>query len=390
MTRHRASIRLDDRHRSAEVLPRVAIVMPLATQLGGAEISLLHLLMSGQSRSVNWLVIFLQDGPMVDQVRRLEIRVTVIPAGRMRQAHRTVLTLVRLVMCLRRERIDLVIGWMAKAHLYASLPAWLLRIPTVWYNVGLSSRFSWIDRWATRLPANAILANSKATSDSQASLRPIRPVTVVYPGVELDRFNSDSLPSVRQVRERLGLGSDGPVIGTVGRLQRWKGMHLVIEAMPSLLKDFPTAQCVIVGGRHSLEPDYERFLHERIRALSLDDQVQIVGQQANVQEWMQAMDVFVHAASAEPFGIVIIEAMALGKPVISTSSGGPLEIIEDGVNGLVLPSATPQELAWGIKQYLDDRAFAARIGEAAKVRAHQFSTERYADELLAAAQSVLG
>jgi glycosyltransferase involved in cell wall biosynthesis len=391
VTRHGSDEKSDGTYRIVHKQPpSVAIVMPLAKQLGGGELSFMHLMMSNHSGLVSWRVVFLEDGPMVEQVRGLGIPATVIAAGRMRQAHKTALTLIRLVKYLRRERIDLVIGWMAKAHLYASMPAWVLRIPAVWYNLGLSSRFSWMDRWATRLPARVILTNSKATRDSQASLRPLRPLRVVYPGVEIDRFNPDSLSSVRHIRTCLGLGSDGPVIGIVGRLQRWKGMHVVIEAMPSLVRDFPSAHCIIVGGRHSLEPEYEAFLRERIRALGLGGQIHMVGEQTNVEEWMQAMDVFVHASDAEPFGMVIIEAMALGKPVVSTSSGGPLEIIEDGVNGMVLPGATPEELAASIKRYLNDAAFAARIGEAAKLRARHFSTERFADELSNAVLSVLG
>ena len=95
-------------------------------------------------------------------------------------------------------------------------------------------------------------------------------------------------------------------------MQRWKGIHVLIEAMPIILKAHPDAHCVVVGGRHALEPDYPEFVQAKIGDLGLEAQVTLVGLQHNVPEWMQAMDVIVHASDHEPFGIVVIEAMALG------------------------------------------------------------------------------
>ena len=209
-------------------------------------------------------------------------------------------------------------------------------------------------------------------------------MSVVYPGAELERFNAATLPDPAVARRNLGLPPTGPLIGIIGRLQRWKGMHVLIEAMPSILKTHSDACAVIVGGVHYTEPNYPAYLQQRVSALNLDGHVVMAGLQHNIPEWMQAMDIIVHASDREPFGIVIIEAMAMGKPVVAGDAGGPTEIITEGVNGLLAPYENADALAQAILRYLDDPSLAARLGSAAKQRAADFSTQRYAQNLIAA------
>ena len=218
---------------------------------------------------------------------------------------------------------------------------------------------------------------------------PRRPLRVVHPGVELERFAPDRLPAPPDARRRLGLPLSGPLIGIVGRLQRWKGMHVLVEALPDLLRAHPDAHAVLVGGDHALEPEYPAFLTGRIAALGLEDRVTRAGLQHNIPEWMQAMDVIVHASDREPFGIVVLEAMALGKPVVAGDAAGPTEIITDGVDGLLSPYGDAPTLARAVGRYLDDPAFARETGTAAKSRAAEFSTQRYAQNVVQALRELL-
>jgi glycosyltransferase involved in cell wall biosynthesis len=110
--------------------------------------------------------------------------------------------------------------------------------------------------------------------------------------------------------------------------------------------------------------------------------VTFAGFQRNIPEWMQAMDVVVHASDHEPFGIVIIEAMALAKPVVAGDAGGPQEIITDGVNGLLAPFGDHRALARQVLKYLDEPAFARDVGQAARRRALDFTPAKYAERFL--------
>ena len=105
----------------------------------------------------------------------------------------------------------------------------------------------------------------------------------------------------------------------------------------------------------------------------------LAGPQPDVAEWMQAMDVVVHASDREPFGIVILEAMALGKPVVAGAEGGPREIVSDGVNGLLAPFGDSDALAGAILRYLGDPDLAGAVGQAAGATAAAFTVRRFAD-----------
>lgn len=369
---------------------KIAIIMPLAEQRGGGELMVLHLLQQGRDLGVTWLVIFLAAGPMVAQVQQFGITALVVDAGRLRELPRYLKAVKQIVGIARREKVDMIFGWMNQGHLYGGPAAKLAGIPAAWYQIGLPLAPGWNDRMATRIPALGILTCSKAGADAQARLKPRYAMPLVYPGVELERFDPEALPTPTEARRRLGLSAEGPLIGIAGRLQRWKGMHVLIESLPQILEIHPNAHCVIVGGEHAPEPDYPAFLREQIDALGLKDQVTLAGLQSNVPEWMQAMDVIVHASDHEPFGIVVIEAMALGKPVVAGNAAGPTEVITNGVHGLLTPYGDAPALAAAILRYLDDPAYARQTGAAAHVRAQEFSTRRYAENCVAALQSLMG
>jgi len=354
--------------------------MPLAEQRGGSEVMLRQLVEHTPADGPRWLVIFLRDGPMVDELRRLGAEVAVVDAGRLREPHRHVAAIARIAGIAHRRRADVIVGWMVKSQLYAGPAAMIAGLPAVWYQLGTPSRRDSLDRVATALPAAGIIAVSETAARAQGEIAPQRPLRVVPPGVELDRFNPARLPSARDARVSLGLPPDGPVVGIVGRLQHWKGMHVLVAAMAQV----PGAHCVIVGGTHDLEPDYPALLRRQIGELGLQGSVTLAGLQADVALWMQAMDVVVHASDHEPFGIVVLEAMALGKPVVAGSAGGPREIVSDGVDGVLAPFADADALARAVCRYLDDRDFARRAGEAARVRAAEFGVARFAHDVATA------
>jgi glycosyltransferase involved in cell wall biosynthesis len=362
--------------------------MPLAHQRGGGELSLAQLIREGGDRDAHWSVLFLEEGPLTSELAELGAEVAVVPSGRLRQAHRFAATVVRIARFARRQKLDVLIGWMGKGQLYAGPAALLARVPNLWYQLGAPYDPGPIDRLATLLPARGILAVSHAGAAAQARIRPSRPIRTVYPGVELDVFDPGRLPSAEEARGRLGLPAEGPLIGMFGRLQRWKGMHTLVEAMPGVLAAHPDAHAAVVGGAHMLEPDYEEKLRAQIARLDLEDRVMLFGYQPDMPAWMQAMDVIVHASDFEPFGMVIIEAMALGKPVVAGDAGGPPEIVQDGASGVLVPFEDAKGLAQAILRYLDDPEYARQVAAAARARAHEFSTRRYAGEFVRAANEL--
>jgi glycosyltransferase involved in cell wall biosynthesis len=356
---------------------RVLVVMPLGEQLGGGEMMFRHLMQHGHGRGVEWIAAFTKDGPMVAETRALGVETHLVEAGRMRDVPRRWRATRALAALARGRQASLVLGWMASAQLLAGPAAWLADIPCAWYQVGLP-RPDWLDRVATWMPARGILVLSHEVAVAQARVAPRRPQRLVYPGASLERFEAVRGESPAELRARFALPTAGPLIGIVGRLQRWKGMHTAIAAMPEVRRRHPGAHLVIVGGRHDPEPRYEETLRALVKRLGLGSAVTFAGFQADVPRWMQAMDVIVHASDHEPFGIVVIEAMALGKPVVAGADGGPAEIITPGQDGLLAAYGDAGALARAIGRFLGDPALAAHCGAAARRRAMDFSAERCA------------
>ena len=347
---------------------------------------LVHLLRAVPREQARFKVAFLENGPLAAEVGELGHDVIVLRAGRLRQVHRYIASVASLTRLARQA--DLVWSWMPKAHLYAAIAGAIARKPVVWNQLGTPDEGRWMDRLVTALPAAGVIALSAAGMRAQMGLWPHRPARLVYPGVDLDDFDPDRIGDQASVRAKLDLPANAPLIGIVARLQRWKGIHLVVEAMPQVLAAHPDARLLVIGGVHSLESRYQQELHELIASRGLGENVSLVGLQRNVPEWMQAMDVLVMASYDEPFGIVVIEAMALGKPVVASDTGGPTEIIRSGADGLLFRTGDSESLAAKLLQVLDHPDLADEIGSRARARAITFSARSYGNAAIEAARTL--
>lgn len=369
--------------------PRYAIVMPQASVQGGAELCLLEVLRSPAGQTIDWHVLFLRDGPLIGMCRDLGAQTALFPINRTREFHKTLLTAFKIARHCRAHRIDALIGWLSAGQVYAGLASLLGGPRNAWHQMGTPYKTNLLDSTAGRLPTRGIVACSKQLAEIQRALSPNARIEVCYLGAQLGRFNPDILPPPADARRKLGLPADGPLIGIVGRLQPWKGMHVLIDALPKVRTKHPDARAVIVGGPFGDDTSYPEKLRAQADALGIADAVTFAGPQDNVPEWVQAMDIFVHASDNEPFGIVIIEGMALGKPTVAADSGGPREIIVPEKQGLLTPFGDSDALAAALVRYLDDPAWAATVGAAARVRAQEFSSEHYAGNFLATLETLL-
>jgi glycosyltransferase involved in cell wall biosynthesis len=266
---------------------------------------------------------------------------------------------------------------MSKAHIYAGLAARFSGVPVICFEMGLPDG-GLVDRIARLIAGNGTLTCSEFAAQEQRRVGSRRVIAVPL-GMDTQRFNIVKLKKATEIRNDFGLPSNAALIGIVGRLQHWKGMHVFLEAIAVISKSLPEIRGVVVGGVHDMEPAYPAYLKAQVARLGLGDRVIFAGSQRNVQEWMQAMDVVVHASYREPFGIVVVEAMALGKPVVASVPGGPEEIIRHQVDGLLVKSGDAMELASAIRRYLEEPRLAFRCGEEAKMRAEEFTAARFVE-----------
>lgn len=363
----------------SDLKPMIGIVMPLGSQQGGAEALLRHLLQYGDDRC-RFACVYFEDGSMVEETRRLGYDAVVIPTKRLSSPSDYIRSVFALRRWIRSRRVDVLFSWMPKAHLYSAIAAIGLRPRLVWYQHGVPEAAP-LDRIATRLPADAVFCCSRTSQSYQDRMVPKRQTFVSYPGVSR---NATWLPSKLEARRHLGLAENIPLVLMVARLERWKGVHVFIAAAAKILARFPEAMLVVVGGVHPGDPAYADELARGVEALDYPGQFVLAGQKSmeDVALWQSAADLIVHPVTGvEAFGMAVPEAMACGRVVIASNEGGPSEVIEDGISGVLVPKDDPEALADAVIPLLADPGKRAALETAASQRAAAFSVEAFAERL---------
>lgn len=283
-----------------------------------------------------------------------------------------------LIGALRRLRPDLIHTNTLKAHMIGSAAARLLGIPLVWHVRDIlepGGALTWLIR-AGRLSRPKVIAISDAVRDQFDGCN--LDIEVIYNGIPLDRFAPG--PADGSLRDELDIASGARVITVVGRLTPWKGHRVLLEAMKLILPEYPEAVLIVVGEVAFWEPDYLGELQGYARELGVAQAVRWLGFRDDVPRILSLTDVFALPSENEPFGRAIIEAMAAGKPVVATRSGGVPEIVDEGETGLLVEPRSGTQLARAICQLLGDPELAERMGQAGLERARRsFDTHRVAE-----------
>jgi len=194
----------------------------------------------------------------------------------------------------------------------------------------------------------------------------VRPekVRVVRNGVDAIRFQP--LPERDRARAQHGYGAADLVFGAVGRLTPVKDHPSLLEAFQSVSTRHPHSRLILVG-----DGEERSTLEEQVRRRGIADRVRLVGHRDDVAQWLGIMDVFVHSSLMEGMSNAVLEAMAVGLPVVATAVGGTPEIVEHGVTGLLVPPATPDALAGAMVSYCENDHVRAAHGAAGRERAEK-------------------
>jgi glycosyltransferase involved in cell wall biosynthesis len=240
---------------------------------------------------------------------------------------------------------------------------------------------------------SAVVANSRSVADDARSVCGTEvPIHAVWNAVDLERF-SPSGPRVDvDALSRLPAAHDVVRVGLVATFARWKGHETFLRALALLPAALPV-RAYIIGG-----PVYETSgsqvsmgeLTDLVKSLRLDGRVGFTGFVQDSSTAMRTLDVVVHASTdPEPFGLVIVEAMACGKPIVASLAGGATELIEPGVNALGFNPGDAVALARCLEDLVRDGSLRQRLGDAGRSTAERyFNRRRMAGELTPIYQSL--
>jgi glycosyltransferase involved in cell wall biosynthesis len=214
----------------------------------------------------------------------------------------------------------------------------------------------------------AIVCGSRTVIEAQLRVTPGAPVTRIPNGVPVGQLESRAQEAAR--------GGRPPLVGIVGRLQADKGQHLFLEAAALVGARRADVHFLVIGGQTHTAPRYPSRLRALVAARGLEERVRFVGHQDDIVPWVSGLDVLVNASAHEPFGLVVLEAMVLGTPVVAPNLGGPAEIIQDGESGWLVAPNQPKETAEAVLAILDDPELRTRLSAAGRRRARDFTVDR--------------
>jgi glycosyltransferase involved in cell wall biosynthesis len=192
-----------------------------------------------------------------------------------------------------------------------------------------------------------------------------------------------------QLRAAIGLEHGDKVLSVIARLTPWKGHKTLLEAFATVLSQEPQARLLVIGDTGFWESDYRDTLRQMAEELGCADGVRWLGFREDIPELLALTDVIVLPSHNEPFGMVLIEAMAASKPVIATDTAGPLEIVDPAVTGLLVKHGNAEQLADAMLTLLGDPNRAQAMGHAGRKRAEEmFDISRLMKQLYQVYQAV--
>lgn len=346
---------------------------------GGGEIALVRLLKAVDRNALDPVVVLASDGPLLHSLQQARVETHIIPLNKdivhfsknrlISQAIMHPLAPVQLLAYAnsissfsRSHNISLLYANSLKSDIISGLVAMRSHIPLIWHvrdrieTDYLPATTVMLFRKLARHMPDSIIANSTATLRS-LHLDPLSSSPsshVIYDGIP--GANLCNAPRAEHP----------PLVGIIGRITPWKGQHIFLRACAEIHKNRPDVRFVIVGSPLFGEFDYLKKLEELVNELGLNAFVCFTGFQEDIQPILANLSIFVHASIIpEPFGQVIVEAMAAGVPVVATGGGGVDEVVEDGYTGALVRPGDHHTLALKVKWLLDHPHHAELMARAA-------------------------
>jgi glycosyltransferase involved in cell wall biosynthesis len=363
--------------------------------VGGSHRVLFDLVCNLDRTRYEPVVLFYQDNAYASRLRAHGVEVIILEelrarerairrnGSRLAKVRENFATIVRRFRFLRQHRIDLI-------HINNS-PAtgnddWLpaarvLRIPCVTSVAGdaRGPGGGWLHKRLFRA-FDYYLSVSQFINEAmlRAGIKSDR-MDLIYPGVDLESFRARVKRTREEVRRELGIPGHAVMALMVGNVRQWKGQHVVLAALELMP---PTARngfyVAFAGAVTADDRPYMNELEATVQRAGLADHVAFLGSRDDVPDLLNASDIALHASvRPEPFGLVVVEAMSLGKAVVAANSGGPAEVV-DRTSGITFDPMAPAQLAEVLTNLLANPIRRGELGKGALQRAEQFTARRYA------------
>jgi len=373
-----------------------------SANLYGSEQSLLLLIQGLNKKQFSPIVVLPTDGPL-RQLLEPHAKVEIVPSlqpwltwrrGFWCLVYNIIIipfilwSIFSLIKIIKKHKVELI-HTNSLVMIDGALAAKIMQIPHVWHARELLSATSLypIHSVFGRRQVIAIIQNLSsfiiANSDATLACFPgFSLITTIYNPVS-EAFLA-ATPNKTKIYTEFKLASNILLIGQAGHITSLKGYDDFITAAAIIKKSMPHVHFFIAGSTPKSGRVYEKKLRQMIIEYNLQETVHLVGYRTDIVSFMSALDVFVLASHSESFGRALVEASAIGIPVIGTNVGGIPEIVEHGVTGFIVPPYQPEKLAKAILLILKDPKLAHQMGQAGKAYVKQkFSSTAYISQITA-------
>jgi glycosyltransferase involved in cell wall biosynthesis len=292
------------------------------------------------------------------------------------------LAFIYLFMLLLKEKPAIVHTHTSKAGFLGRLAAGLARIPIIvhtphghvffgYFGSLKTQMFILLEKLAAGI-TDKIVAVTNREKEDYVFYKIVREdkIVVINSGVELGKFIELPFVEREDFKRTLGIPEKSLVVGTAGRLEPVKGPEFLIEAAKDILSKYPQTYFIFAG-----DGPLRQRLENRAQELGIKNNTIFLGWRSDVTKVISIYDIFAFPSLNEGMGRVLVEAMALGKPIVASDAGGIPDLVTHGINGFLVPPKNPERLAESINILLHDKERRAKMGAEGKARAWKFGKD---------------
>ena len=353
-----------------------------SAELYGSDKSLLNIIKNISRKKFRIYVLLPAEGPLSDEIRKMKnVKLFIFDVAILRRKNLSIKGIIKYFLnfkksykyikkIIKNNKIDIVYT-NTSVVFPGAIAAKHCKIKSIWHirEIIKNSYENIVISKIVNHYADIVIANSKSTAESIRVDK--KKISIVYNAVA--DFNSNK---ERKKRNKY-------VVGMAGRINRWKGQKLFIEAAKKVIDNIDNIEFVIAGSAYEGEEYITEQIKKYIKDNNLEHKIKLLGQVNDMKKFYESIDIFVlPSIQPEPFGLVIIEAMDCGLPVIATNHGGPVEIIENNVDGILVSYENSDEIADAIIRLASDKKFYKKISEnGRRKKIKQFSIETMVNEI---------
>ncbi len=363
---------------------RTILFLEQFSNISGGQRVLLNTIAALDRTKYTPFVVIPGEGELAKELDKLGVKHFILPVGDYSTGKKNIIDIIlyllrspvlipRTFFLIRQNNIDLVYANAPRTFLWGTLAASWAGKPVIWHlhsvlsGMELKISAGLLRKYVARMIAvSSSVAGPFIKLDSALAKK----ISVVYNGVDAKKF--DVIPDAGKLRRELGVAEGKKIIAFIGQVAEWKGVEDFVRAAEHVLGERKDVQFIVVGDvlfGNRREQGYKLYLHELVSALGIAENFRFVGKRGNIPEILSLISMLViPSIKPDPCPLVLLEAMASGRPVIASDHGGPGEIIRDGVDGLKYRPSDHMALAAKISVLLDDDREASGIGDAARRR----------------------